>query len=120
MNIEIGGGPKTLANKGPLAQVPNAAATEWARIVGLYDLLMQADPSPVVELNRAAPVEMLDGPLAVLLAHRRHPRARRSGELSPGASGAADSAGDWGELRKPEHRINALSPSHSRSRSGGS
>jgi RNA polymerase sigma-70 factor, ECF subfamily len=48
------------------AEAPNAAATDWARIVGLYDALVQADPSPVVELNRAVAVAMRDGPLAGL------------------------------------------------------
>ena len=40
------------------------AATDWARIVELYDVLVQADPSPVVELNRAVAVAMRDGPSA--------------------------------------------------------
>jgi RNA polymerase sigma-70 factor, ECF subfamily len=48
------------------AEAPNAAATDWAQIVGLYDVLIQADPSPVVELNRAVAVAMRDGPLAGL------------------------------------------------------
>jgi RNA polymerase sigma-70 factor (ECF subfamily) len=48
------------------AQAPSAAATDWAQIVALYDLLMRADPSPVVELNRAVAVAMRDGPLAGL------------------------------------------------------
>ncbi|HEV3255310.1 MAG TPA: RNA polymerase sigma factor [Gemmataceae bacterium] len=48
------------------AQAPNAAATDWAQIVGLYDLLAQANPSPVIELNRAVAVAMRDGPLAGL------------------------------------------------------
>ena len=48
------------------AQAPNPAATDWAQIVALYDLLMKADPSPVVELNRAVAVAMRDGPLAGL------------------------------------------------------
>jgi RNA polymerase sigma-70 factor (ECF subfamily) len=48
------------------AQASDPAATDWGQIVGLYDLLMQADPSPVVELNRAAAVAMRDGPLAGL------------------------------------------------------
>ncbi len=48
------------------AEAPNAAATDWARIVGLYDVLVQADASPVVELNRAVAVAMHDGPLAGL------------------------------------------------------
>ncbi len=48
------------------AEAPTAAATDWAQIVGLYDVLVRADPSPVVELNRAAAVAMRDGPLAGL------------------------------------------------------
>ena len=48
------------------AEAPSAAATDWAQIVGLYGVLARADPSPVVELNRAAAVAMRDGPLAGL------------------------------------------------------
>jgi RNA polymerase sigma-70 factor, ECF subfamily len=48
------------------AAAPTAAATDWDRIVGLYDLLARADPSPVVELNRAVAVAMRDGPDAGL------------------------------------------------------
>jgi RNA polymerase sigma-70 factor (ECF subfamily) len=48
------------------AEAPTAAATDWAQIVGLYDVLMRAEPSPVVELNRAAAVAMRDGPAAGL------------------------------------------------------
>jgi RNA polymerase sigma-70 factor, ECF subfamily len=48
------------------AQAPSAAATDWGHIVALYDLLLQAHPSPVVALNRAVAVAMRDGPLAGL------------------------------------------------------
>jgi RNA polymerase sigma-70 factor (ECF subfamily) len=48
------------------AGAPTAAVTDWPQIVGLYDILMRADPSAVVELNRAAAVAMRDGPLAGL------------------------------------------------------
>ena len=48
------------------AEAPAAAVTEWAQIVGLYDVLVRAEPSPVVELNRAAAVAMRDGPAAGL------------------------------------------------------
>lgn len=48
------------------AQAPSSAATDWEQIVGLYDVLMQATPSPVIGLNRAAAVAMRDGPLAGL------------------------------------------------------
>jgi RNA polymerase sigma-70 factor (ECF subfamily) len=49
------------------AEAPTAAATDWRQIVGLYDLLMRIDPTPVVELNRAAAVAMCDGPEAGLV-----------------------------------------------------
>jgi RNA polymerase sigma-70 factor (ECF subfamily) len=48
------------------AQAPSSAATDWLQIVSLYDLLMRAEPSPVVELNRAVAVAMHDSPLAGL------------------------------------------------------
>jgi RNA polymerase sigma-70 factor (ECF subfamily) len=48
------------------AEAQTAARTDWAEIVGLYDVLMRADPSPVIELNRAAAVAMRDGPEAGL------------------------------------------------------
>jgi RNA polymerase sigma-70 factor (ECF subfamily) len=48
------------------AEAPSAAATDWARIVTLYDLLARADASPVIELNRAVAVAMRDGPAAGL------------------------------------------------------
>ena len=48
------------------AEAPSTAATDWAEIVGLYDLLRQSDPSPVIELNRAVAVAMRDGPAAGL------------------------------------------------------
>ena len=44
------------------AEAPTSAATDWPQIVGLYDVLLRADPSPVIELNRAAAVAMRDGP----------------------------------------------------------
>jgi RNA polymerase sigma-70 factor (ECF subfamily) len=49
------------------AQAPSTEATDWARIVAFYDLLLRAEPSPIVELNRAVAVAMRDGPQAGLL-----------------------------------------------------
>lgn len=49
------------------AQAPHAAATDWTQIVALYDVLVQSDPSPVVELNRAVAVAMRDGAEAGLV-----------------------------------------------------
>ena len=60
------------------AGAPTAAATDWSEIVGLYDALLQADPSPVVELNRAVAVAMRDGPAVGL---RLIDRILQRGEL---------------------------------------
>jgi RNA polymerase sigma-70 factor (ECF subfamily) len=61
-------GPYTLqaAIAGVHAEAPDAAATDWTEIVGLYDVLLEMVPSPVVELNRAVAVAMRDGPAAGL------------------------------------------------------
>ena len=57
-------GPYTL--QAAIAAVHADAATvdttDWAQIVDLYDVLVRADPSPVIELNRAAAIAMRDGP----------------------------------------------------------
>jgi RNA polymerase sigma-70 factor (ECF subfamily) len=45
---------------------PTFAATDWTQIINLYDLLAQAAPSPIVEINRAVAVAMRDGPAAGL------------------------------------------------------
>ena len=49
------------------ATAPDAEATDWAEIVRLYDLLRQADASPVIALNRAVALAMRDGPEAGLV-----------------------------------------------------
>jgi len=48
------------------AEAPCADETDWLQIVGLYDVLLRAVPSPVIELNRAVAVAMGQGPLAGL------------------------------------------------------
>lgn len=50
------------------AEAPSATATDWRQIVGLYDVLLRADDSPVIALNRAAALAMRDGPAAGLAA----------------------------------------------------
>ncbi len=47
-------------------EAKEAGATDWSRVVSLYDLLMLVSPSPVVELNRAVAIAMRDGPEAGL------------------------------------------------------
>jgi RNA polymerase sigma-70 factor (ECF subfamily) len=49
------------------ATAPTAAATDWQQITILYDALLAANPSPVVELNRAVAVALRDGPAAGLV-----------------------------------------------------
>ena len=48
------------------AESATAEETDWAQIVGLYDVLASLEPSPVVALNRAVAVAMRDGPEAGL------------------------------------------------------
>jgi len=61
-------GPYTLqaAIAGVHAHAKAADATDWKGVVALYDVLLRAEPSPVVELNRAVAVAMRDGPAAGL------------------------------------------------------
>jgi RNA polymerase sigma-70 factor (ECF subfamily) len=44
------------------AEAARAEETDWRQIVGLYDVLLRVQPSPVVELNRAAAIAMHEGP----------------------------------------------------------
>jgi RNA polymerase sigma-70 factor, ECF subfamily len=48
------------------AEARDSQSTDWPQIAGLYDVLFDMDPSPVVELNRAVAVAMRDGPRAGL------------------------------------------------------
>ncbi len=65
--------------------------TDWPQILRLYDLLERVQPSPVVSLNRAVAVAMVDGPRAGLEVHRRARRGRRARRLSPAARRAGRS-----------------------------
>lgn len=60
-------------------EAPTAADTDWHEISGLYNLLLQAEPSPVVALNRAVAIAMRDGPAAGLVLIRE---LEQQGELS--------------------------------------
>jgi RNA polymerase sigma-70 factor (ECF subfamily) len=48
------------------ARAPNYEATDWPQIAGLYEVLLRISPSPVIELNHAAVVSMVDGPARAL------------------------------------------------------
>jgi RNA polymerase sigma-70 factor, ECF subfamily len=64
------GGPGPYALQAAIAalhcQAAHADETDWPQIVRLYDVLERIQPSPVVSLNRAAAVAMVDGPRAAL------------------------------------------------------
>jgi RNA polymerase sigma-70 factor (ECF subfamily) len=57
-------GPWTI--EAAIAREHTRDGTDWRRIVSLYDTLLRAHPSPVIELNRAVAVAMADGPEAGL------------------------------------------------------
>ncbi|MEP7353665.1 MAG: RNA polymerase sigma factor [Acidobacteriota bacterium] len=69
------------------AEAPAASGTDWRQIVGLYGVLRQVHPSPVVELNRAIAVSMLEGPAAglELLTALEASGQLRDSHLLPGA-----------------------------------
>lgn len=48
------------------ATARNFDQTDWPRILGYYDLLVGADPSPVLALNRSVAVSFIEGPAAAL------------------------------------------------------
>src|SRR5664279_5126770 len=48
------------------ARAPNFGDTDWPQIAGLYEVLLRISPSPVIELNHAAAVSMVDGPARAL------------------------------------------------------
>ena len=48
------------------ARAPNYKDTDWQQIAGLYEVLLRISPSPVIELNHAAAISMVDGPARAL------------------------------------------------------
>ncbi|WP_375313210.1 RNA polymerase sigma factor [Bradyrhizobium sp. A5] len=48
------------------ARAPSFEETDWPQIAGLYEVLLRINPSPVIELNHAAAVSMVDGPARAL------------------------------------------------------
>lgn len=67
------------------ARAPNYNDTDWPQIAGLYQVLLRISPSPVIELNHAAAVSMVDGPARALdLIDALEARGRLKGyELLP-------------------------------------
>jgi RNA polymerase sigma-70 factor (ECF subfamily) len=113
------------------ARASTAAATNWAEIVSWYDVLLRAEPSPIVELNRAVAVAMRDGPAAGLdvidtllargdlaeyhLAHAAradlYRRLGRSGEARAAYLKSLELARQGPERRFLERRLQQLSES---------
>ena len=64
------GGPGPYAVQAAIAalhcQAARAEDTDWPQILRLYDLLERLQPSPIVSLNRAVAVAMVEGPQAAL------------------------------------------------------
>ena len=67
----VRGGPGPFALQAAIAaqhcQAARAADTDWRQIVRIYDLLERVHPSPIVSLNRAVAVSMIDGPEPALV-----------------------------------------------------
>ena len=89
------------------AQAPSAEETDWAEIAGLYDVLLEIDASPVVELNRAVAVAMRDGAAAGLALVDAIVARGALSELPPRARGASGSAGTTRPARCGGRRLRA-------------
>ena len=68
--LRIPGRPQSYAVQAAIAalhaRAPNYNDTDWPQIAGLYEVLLRISPSPVIELNHAAVVSMVDGPARAL------------------------------------------------------
>jgi RNA polymerase sigma-70 factor (ECF subfamily) len=68
--LRLPGRPDAYAVQAAIAalhvRAPDFAATDWPQIAGLYEVLLRISPSPVIELNHAAAVAMVDGPARAL------------------------------------------------------
>jgi RNA polymerase sigma-70 factor, ECF subfamily len=93
------------------AGAATAEATDWAQIVGLYDVLLRADPSPIIELNRAVALAMRDGPSAGLALVDTILARGELGDYHLAHAARADlcrQLGDAGEARASYDRALAL------------
>jgi RNA polymerase sigma-70 factor (ECF subfamily) len=68
--LTLPGRPESYAVQGAIAalhaRAPSFRDTDWPQIAGLYEVLLRISPSPVIELNHAAAVSMVDGPARAL------------------------------------------------------
>ena len=94
-------------------QAPTPQETDWDQIVGLYDVLLRLDPTPVVALNRAAAVAMAQGPAAGLLEIERLDTAGELKDYFPRLAAKADllrRMGQWEAARQAYRQAVALAP----------
>jgi RNA polymerase sigma-70 factor, ECF subfamily len=85
------------------ARAPSYEDTDWPQIAGLYEVLLRISPSPVIELNHAAAVSMVDGPARALdLIDALQARGRLDGyELMPAVrADLLRRLGRWEEARQ--------------------
>jgi RNA polymerase sigma-70 factor (ECF subfamily) len=68
--LRMPGRPEAYAVQAAIAALHARAAsyrdTDWPQIAGLYEVLLRISPSPVIELNHAAAISMVDGPARAL------------------------------------------------------
>jgi RNA polymerase sigma-70 factor (ECF subfamily) len=68
--LQLPGPPESYAVQAAIAalhaRAPNYGDTDWPQIAGLYEVLLRISPSPVIELNHAAAISMVDGPARAL------------------------------------------------------
>jgi RNA polymerase sigma-70 factor (ECF subfamily) len=68
--LQLPGGPEPYSVQAAIAalhaEAPNFQDTDWKQIAGLYEVLLRISPSPVIELNHAAAISMVDGPARAL------------------------------------------------------
>jgi RNA polymerase sigma-70 factor (ECF subfamily) len=68
--LRVPGRPQSYAVQAAIAalhaRAPSYRDTDWPQIAGLYEVLLRINPSPVIELNHAAVVSMVDGPARAL------------------------------------------------------
>lgn len=68
--LRMSGRPQSYAVQAAIAalhaRAPSYRDTDWPQIAGLYEVLLRISPSPVIELNHAAAVSMVDGPARAL------------------------------------------------------
>jgi RNA polymerase sigma-70 factor (ECF subfamily) len=94
------------------AEAPSVEATDWAQIVGLYEVLLAANPSPVIELNRAVALAMRDGADAGLRQVEAILERGELGDYHLAHAALADlnrRLGRWSEARSAYQRALQLS-----------